>query len=766
MRRLAIYRLCDWALTTARDVLSNHPATASKKEALKQQLEMLMAVGEVVDTNGFYEAMRPMLQGVFATANATGGITRRQAVLNGWEFAKALAISPTLTGLQIFQADLYAVGLAALKQVNGTASQPTGLKAAIESLSTSYARLKPVAESGLYGYSGGFSFNNFIDNLWNNGRTAYAKRQSGAGTYTGIEKQSVTEAITDLADHFRNQVNPVKSLQFLDQTLQAATQVRQLHEDAYVKQVPAGLGFLHYSYASSIQDAKFLRTLAELSFEIARVNPTVTAGANPTSEWIETLWEGGNTQSAAGGLSDWFSGFGAEAVDIRRDRVGQALEYANRLIKSARLVDNSLVAEVKRADVLSHLVNLGGTYAALGLSKSSPSKYQSFLDTIWRDQSLLVGGQELSDTLSQFASLERRNEALTFNNKLIRRMNSLSQLSNQSSNEFRLKLSDASFVWEMLDVGNKFISSKDNPNLFVNDLNGFLSSIRFTQADGSIQIASRDIDNLFLIANNRMSILDTLLNPAKSLRYADLGKIADVLSSSQDDQNGSSRQRNINYLFQIFTAAQREQVTDLGQLAFMLGVASHETIQFRTLVEGASGADYERGIEFMNDVVGDGSRYKGRGFVQLTGKLRYFYYSSVKTLNVGGESIDIYNNPDQASNPKVAAAILVDYLKYGRISINADWAYASTGNRPPSSQSNFTDAQMQSAIQPLSRYQFTGTGVASMSSAGLNSQSASYDKFSDVSSVVNAYGESAKDEVASFSVNFFDTLKQFDPKYR
>jgi hypothetical protein len=756
-------------LTTARDVLSNHPATASKKESLKQQLEMLMAVGEVVETNSVYEAMRPMLQGVFATAYGATGITRRQAVVNGWEFAKALAISPTLTGLQIFQANLYAVGLTALKQTGFGSTAVTQLKGAIEGLSTSYARLRPTP-NGDETYEN-YNYGDFLGDLWVNGKAFYLRRSRSVTALADTamvksdEQSSVARAITDLVGRFQGQADPIKALRLLDRTIQSATQVRQLHEDSYLWK----LGYYSPSYtqrSSSVRDTGFLANLANLSFEIARTNPTVTAGANPTSEWIETLWEGGNIQSAAGGLSDWFSGFGAEAVGVRRDRVGQALEYANRLIKSARLVDNSLVAEVKRADILSHLVNLGGTYAALGLSKSSPSKYQSFLDTIWRDQSLLVGGQELSDTLSQFASLERRNEALTFNNKLIRRMNSLSHLSNQSSNEFRLKLSDASFVWEMLDFGNKFISSKDNPNLFVNDLNGFLSSIRFIQADGSVQIASRDIDNLFLIANNRMSILDTLLNPAKSLRYADLGKIADVLSSSQDDQNGSSRQRNINYLFQIFTAAQREQVTDLGQLAFMLGVASHETIQFRTLVEGASGADYERGIEFMNDVVGDGPRYKGRGFVQLTGKLRYFYYSSVKTLNVGGESIDIYNNPDQASNPKVAAAILVDYLKYGRISINADWAYASTGNRPPSSQSNFTDAQMQSTIQPLSRYQFTGTGVASMSSAGLNSQSASYDKFSDVSSVVNAYGESAKDEVASFSVNFFDTLKQFDPKYR
>jgi Bacterial Ig-like domain/Calpain family cysteine protease len=374
------------ALTTARDVLSNHPATVSKKEALKQQLEMLMAVGEVVDTNGFYEAMRPMLQGVFATANATGGITRRQAVLNGWEFAKALAISPTLTGLQIFQADLYAVGLAALKQTGFGSTAVTQLKGAIEGLSTSYARLRPTP-NGDETYEN-YNYGDFLGDLWVNGKAFYLRRSRSVTALADTtmvksdEQSSVARAITDLVGRFQGQADPIKALRLLDRTIQSATQVRQLHEDSYLWK----LGYYSPSYtqrSSSVRDTGFLANLANLSFEIARTNPTVTAGANPTSEWIETLWEGGNTQSAAGGLSDWFSGFGAEAVDIRRDQMVQALTYAGRLVNAAKVEGSTSLSNMtKESSFVNHLVDLAGSYTRYRLV-ASPTNSNFYLDNLW-----------------------------------------------------------------------------------------------------------------------------------------------------------------------------------------------------------------------------------------------------------------------------------------------------------------------------------------------------------------------------------------------
>jgi hypothetical protein len=49
----------------------------------------------------------------------------------------------------------------------------------------------------------------------------------------------------------------------------------------------------------------------------------------------------------------------------------RAIEYAGRLVQAARAIDNvSLVEKVKKADSLSHLVNLGGAYVILKLLRS------------------------------------------------------------------------------------------------------------------------------------------------------------------------------------------------------------------------------------------------------------------------------------------------------------------------------------------------------------------------------------------------------------
>jgi predicted chitinase len=339
----------------------------------------------------------------------------------------------------------------------------------------------------------------------------------------------------------------------------------------------------------------------------------------------------------------------------------------------------------------------------------------------------------------------------------------LSKLNNQSSVTLLESLRNASFVAEMLDWGDKFVMAKDQTDLFVNNPNGFFDLVAGSTLDGQILVASLDNQGVFLIANSRMSILDTILNP--TIRTANLREIAKVITSYS---SGTNLETALNYLSHIFTAAQREKVLDRAQLAFMLGVANHETGYFQALEEYSSGSQYDRAIDLMNDVYGDGSRYKGRGFVQLTGKLRYFYYTAIKRLDVPGEVIDLYKNPSQASNPKIAAAILVDYLKYGKISTQADWFYASTGQRPlnPSGTERFTDAEMVSSPRDIGAYRFQSRGTASMTSEGLNVQSANNAKFAAVAAIVNRYVGGDQYRVAEYSMSFFNKLGNFDPRSR
>ncbi|HEV7515250.1 MAG TPA: hypothetical protein VGR07_03020 [Thermoanaerobaculia bacterium] len=62
----------------------------------------------------------------------------------------------------------------------------------------------------------------------------------------------------------------------------------------------------------------------------------------------------------------------------------------------------------------------------------------------------------------------------------------------------------------------------------------------------------------------------------------------------------------------------------------------------------------------------DGMRFRGRGFIQLTG--RYNYEQMQKRVS-GKLNVDIVNNPDDAGKPEVAAKILAVFLVENRLAI-------------------------------------------------------------------------------------------------
>ena len=106
------------------------------------------------------------------------------------------------------------------------------------------------------------------------------------------------------------------------------------------------------------------------------------------------------------------------------------------------------------------------------------------------------------------------------------------------------------------------------------------------------------------------------------------------------------------------------------ELALLLAHAAHETGNFKWLEEWSPSKNkikyfskkYDKKYQpkkaaiLGNDQIGDGYRYRGRGFFQLTGKYNY--------KQVGDDlNIDLIKNPDLASNPKIAAKIAVWYWK-------------------------------------------------------------------------------------------------------
>jgi putative chitinase len=67
---------------------------------------------------------------------------------------------------------------------------------------------------------------------------------------------------------------------------------------------------------------------------------------------------------------------------------------------------------------------------------------------------------------------------------------------------------------------------------------------------------------------------------------------------------------------------------------------------------------YDNRKDLGNEGPPDGERYRGRGFVQLTGRANYRRYSDA--LGLGSQLID---EPDLANEPSIAARLLVHFLK-------------------------------------------------------------------------------------------------------
>lgn len=67
---------------------------------------------------------------------------------------------------------------------------------------------------------------------------------------------------------------------------------------------------------------------------------------------------------------------------------------------------------------------------------------------------------------------------------------------------------------------------------------------------------------------------------------------------------------------------------------------------------------YDRRADIGNSRPGDGERYRGRGFIQLTGKANYRQHG--KAIGLGD---DLINNPDLANDPVIAARLLCSFIK-------------------------------------------------------------------------------------------------------
>lgn len=123
-----------------------------------------------------------------------------------------------------------------------------------------------------------------------------------------------------------------------------------------------------------------------------------------------------------------------------------------------------------------------------------------------------------------------------------------------------------------------------------------------------------------------------------------------------------------NYLPLVLRALGERGLNDKSMILMALATIRAETASFAPISEfqskyntapgGKPYALYDFRADLGNNAAGDGNRFKGRGFIQLTGKHNYTQYSS--KLGLGDL---LLRQPDLANDPVIAARVLAAFLK-------------------------------------------------------------------------------------------------------
>lgn len=112
---------------------------------------------------------------------------------------------------------------------------------------------------------------------------------------------------------------------------------------------------------------------------------------------------------------------------------------------------------------------------------------------------------------------------------------------------------------------------------------------------------------------------------------------------------------------------------DATRIAAVATIVTEVGPRFAPIHEHGSPAYFTRMYEGRSDLgntePGDGARYHGRGYIQLTGRANYRRYGQIL-------GIPLENKPDLSLDPETAARVLAEYFKTRDISRNArqgDW---------------------------------------------------------------------------------------------
>lgn len=214
-----------------------------------------------------------------------------------------------------------------------------------------------------------------------------------------------------------------------------------------------------------------------------------------------------------------------------------------------------------------------------------------------------------------------------------------------------------------------------------------------------------------------------------SLTSAKAAEVAPHLNRAMKEANISTPERKAAFIAQL----------------------AHESGGFKYNQEIASGAAYEGRRDLGNTQPGDGKKFKGRGYIQLTGRANYA--AAGKALG-----LDLVNNPELAAKPENAARVaawywnsrglnkLADQGNFDGITKRINGGYNGKADRDAyharalraglpdgaPSTGTFVDGPSPSSTQPSTPSSTTGAGTVGKVAPSSMSEAEKYDHYKKI----------------------------------